>query len=74
MIKDLVSCTSCLNRFDQYDHKPFLLPCLDGLCKMCMDDLQLAEKNGYECAKCLTDHIFMEKNDIILQSDPTREV
>ena len=71
---DFILCRRCCNRFDHGDHRPFLLPCLDGLCKLCALDLQEVGKTTYECVKCLVEHIVIKENKITLQIDPLRIV
>ena len=73
-IKDLISCRHCHENFDRDYHRPFLLPCLDGICQMCMLNIQAAGKTSYECEKCLTEHIFIQKNVVTLKVDPIREL
>ena len=73
-LKDFTLCRRCCNRFDCDVHRPFLLPCLDGLCKLCTLDLHAAGKTSYECVKCLVEHQVIKENKISLQIDPLREV
>ena len=73
-LKDFILCRRCCNRFDRDVHRPFLLPCLDGLCKLCALSLHAAGKTSYECTKCLVEHKVLKENKIALQIDPLREV
>ncbi|XP_078336705.1 uncharacterized protein LOC144626467 isoform X2 [Crassostrea virginica] len=73
-IKDLISCISCRVNFDRDGHRPLLLPCLAGICKMCTLNIQAAEKTSYECGKCLTEHSCIQEKVVTLKIDPTREL
>ena len=73
-LKNFILCIRCCNRFDRDVHSPFLLPCLDGLCKSCALNLHEAGKTSYECVECLVEHILIKENIIILPIDPLREV
>ena len=73
-MKTLISCRICHENFDRDGHRPLLLPCLDGICKMCTLNIQAAGKTSYECEKCLTEHICIQEDGVTLQIDPTREL
>ena len=70
----MISCRICHENFDRDGHRPLLLPCLDGICKMCTLDIQTAGKTSYECEKCLTEHVCLQEDGVTLQIDPTREL
>ena len=70
----MISCISCHENFDRDGHRPLLLPCLDGICKMCTLNIQDAEKTSYKCGKCFTEHICIQDKVVTLPIDPTREL
>lgn len=71
-IKDFISCTNCKQAFDHDAHKPFLLPCLDAICKSCIQEI--SERQSYECSKCSHNHTCFQNDQVLLQIDNTREI
>lgn len=71
-MKDFISCRNCKQEFDHVSHKPFLLPCLDAICKSCI--LEISESASYECDKCCRSHICFQNGHLSLQIDNTREI
>lgn len=63
-IKDFISCTNCKQEFDHNAYKPFLLPCLDAICKSCIQEI--AESQSYECSKCSHNHTCFQNGQILL--------
>lgn len=50
-IADLLTCSVCLEPFDEAEHQPKLLPCHHSFCKHCL--LQLARNYSYiDCPTC----------------------
>lgn len=72
-LKDFITCGNCKQVFDHGAHKPFLLPCLDAICKSCTQDISSLEKQGLECDECQSIHICFQNGDLSLQVDSTRE-
>lgn len=70
-MKDFISCSNCKKEFDHVFHKPFLLPCLDAICKSCIQEI--SESQSYECSKCSHNHTCFQNDQILLQIDNTRE-
>lgn len=73
-LKDFITCRNCKQEFDHDAHKPFLLPCLDAICKNCTQDISTLEKQGLECDECHGIHICFQNGDLSLQVDSTREI
>lgn len=71
-MKDFISCRNCKKEFDHVFHKPFLLPCLDAICKSCIQEI--SESQSYECSKCSHIHTCFQNDKILLQIDNTREI
>lgn len=71
-MKDFISCRNCKKEFDHVFHKPFLLPCLDAICKSCIQ--KISESQSYECSKCSHIHTCFQNDKILLQIDNTREI
>lgn len=71
-MKDFISCRNCKQEFDHDAHKPFLLPCLDAICKSCTQEV--SESQSYECSNCRCSHICFQNGHLSLQSDNTREI
>lgn len=72
-LKDFITCKNCKQVFDHDAHKPFLLPCLDAICKSCTQDVSTSENQGFECTECHSFHVCFQNRKISLQTDNTRE-
>lgn len=73
-MKDFITCVKCKLVFDRDSHKPFLLPCLDAICKICIQEISALERQSYACRKCQCDHICFQHGEILLTIDNTREI
>lgn len=71
-MKDFISCIKCKKEFDHDARKPFLLPCLDAICRQCTQEI--SENQSYECDKCHCSHTCFQNKQLSLQLDNTREI